>query len=64
MIEKSKLYYISTSLYGLIGFIGAIFLIYSIMNKNIILLIVSALVIYVAFDNVTCKSRKERYFKK
>ena len=64
MIEKSKLYYTSTILYGLVGFIGVIFLIYSIMNKNLILLIVSALVIYVAFDNVTCKSRKERYFEK
>ncbi len=57
-------YNISTLTYFIVGIIGLILFFYFIVLKAIPLVIVTAVIIYVSFDNVTCKMRRDKYLKR
>lgn len=60
-MNRILLYKITTFLYLIVGLLGAFFTIFFIFKWNLILIMICALITYVSFDNVFCKSRKKRY---
>jgi len=57
-------YNVSTLTYFIIGVLGLMLFFYFIVLESIQLVIVTATIIYVSFDNVTCKLRRDKYLKK
>ncbi|HLC56686.1 MAG TPA: hypothetical protein VJJ23_05605 [Candidatus Nanoarchaeia archaeon] len=57
-------YNVSTLTYFIIGVLGLMLFFYFIVLESIPLVIITAAIIYVSFDNVTCKLRRDKYLKK
>ncbi|HLD15068.1 MAG TPA: hypothetical protein VJB94_00620 [Candidatus Nanoarchaeia archaeon] len=55
-------YYLTTFLYLIIGLTSIYFFYNSLLQDNPALSLITALIVFVAFDNVFCKSRKKNYY--
>ena len=56
------LYKFTTSVYFIIGLLAAFLTVFFIFSRNLLLVIICALITYFSFNRVSSKRRKARYY--